>query len=96
MARLTRGSELKNRFFSFQIDLKKLLRDPPIVEMPSAEQTLQNQPFIGAMPTSVQKPLLDVSKEYMKLQGSVIYREDMKSDGIWLITNGVVKVTAHI
>ncbi|XP_024361415.1 sodium/hydrogen exchanger 8 isoform X2 [Physcomitrium patens] len=74
-----------------QIDLKKLLRDPPIVEMPSAEQTLQNQPFIGAMPTSVQKPLLDVSKEYMKLQGSVIYREDMKSDGIWLITNGVVK-----
>ena len=40
----------------------------------------------------VQGLLLDVAKEHMQLRGSVMYKEDMKPDGIWLIANGVVKV----
>jgi len=72
--------------------LKKLLRNPPIVEMPTVEETMHNQPFIGALPVSVQGPLLDAAKEHMKVQGNIIYKEQAKPDGIWLIANGVVKV----
>lgn len=74
-----------------QIDLKKLLRNPPIVEMPTVWETLHNQPFIGALPVSVQRPLLDVAKEFMMVQSTIIYEEDKKPDGIWLIANGVVQ-----
>jgi len=63
--------------------------------MPSREETLLNQPFIGAMPDPVQAQLLDVAKEHMRMQSSVIYREGTKPDGIWLIANGVVKVSFH-
>jgi hypothetical protein len=79
---------------TYQVDLKKLLRKPPLVEMPSAEETLQNQPFIGALPARVQKMLLTVAKEHMRVQGTTIYREHGKPDGIWLIANGVVKVSS--
>ncbi|KAG0600449.1 hypothetical protein M758_11G035100 [Ceratodon purpureus] len=74
-----------------QVDLKKLLRKPPVVEMPSVEETLQNQPFIGALPDSVQEVLLHVAKEHMRVQSTTIYKEEGKPDGIWLIANGVVK-----
>jgi len=63
--------------------------------MPSAEETLQKQPFIGAMPEPVQEILLNVANEHMRLQSSIIYREDTRPDGIWLIANGVVKVNFH-
>lgn len=76
--------------------MKKLLRKPPVVEMPLAEETLQNQPFIGALPDPVQEVLLDVAKEHMRVQGTILYREDMKASGIWLIANGVVKVSFHM
>jgi hypothetical protein len=78
------------------VDLKKLLRKPPLVEMPTVGETLRNQPFSGALPVPVQGLLLDVAKEHMQLRSNVIYKEDMKPDGIWLIANGVVKVGFHL
>ena len=88
--------ERANCLGTYQVDLKKLLRKPPVVEMPSAEETLQNQPFIGALPEPVQEMLLDAAKEHMKVQSSAIYGEGGKPDGIWLIANGVVKVSFHM
>lgn len=63
--------------------------------MPTVEETLRNQPFFGALPVPVQGLLLDVAKENMQLRSNVLYKEDMKPDGIWLIANGVVKVVFH-
>lgn len=79
-----------------QVNLKRLLWSPPVVERSSADETLQNQPFIGALPETVQEQLLKVAKENLKFQGSTIYRKDTKVDGIWLIANGVVKVSTQI
>lgn len=60
--------------------------------MPTVQETLHNQPFFGALPDSVQAPLLVAAKEHMKVKGCILYEEEVKPDGIWLIANGVVKV----
>lgn len=90
-AGLLESKETHQLHDAVQVDLKKLLRKPPLVEMPTVGETLRNQPFFGALPVPVQGLLLDVAKEHMQLRSNVIYKEDMKPDGIWLIANGVVK-----
>ena len=79
-------------FCKAQVDLKKLLRNPPLVHVPEAEETLKNQPLIGALPDAVQRSLLESAKEFMKLRDSALYKEEVRPDGIWIIANGVVKV----
>ncbi|KAG0575636.1 hypothetical protein KC19_5G019200 [Ceratodon purpureus] len=90
-AGLLESKETHQLHDAVQVDLKKLLRKPPVVEMPTVEETLRNQPFFGALPAFVQGLLLDAAKEHMQLRSNVIYKEDMRPDGIWLIANGVVK-----
>lgn len=74
---------------NFQTDLKKLLRNPPLVKLPKISNI---HPMLGALPSSVRELLSSGTKEMMKLRGLTLYKEGAKSKGIWLISNGVVKV----
>ncbi|CAA6664256.1 unnamed protein product [Spirodela intermedia] len=58
-------------------DLKKLLRKPPLVKMPKAEELLGTHPLLGALPSTI--------------RGMTLYKEGSKSSGVWLLSNGVVK-----
>lgn len=74
-----------------QTDLKKLLRNPPVVKVPKVRDIISSNPFLGALPSTVREPMLISTKEQMKLRGSILYKEGSKPTGIWLISNGVVK-----
>ncbi|XP_059649760.1 sodium/hydrogen exchanger 7 isoform X2 [Cornus florida] len=74
-----------------QTDLKKLLRNPPLVKIPKIRDLVSVHPLLGALPSTVREPLVDSTKEIMKLRGVTLYREASKPNGIWLISNGVVK-----
>ncbi|QCD83706.1 solute carrier family 9 [Vigna unguiculata] len=71
-----------------QTDLKKLLRNPPLVKLPKISSI---HPMLGALPSSVRESLTKSTKEMMKFRGVTLYKEGAKSNGIWLISNGVVK-----
>ncbi|XP_058108443.1 sodium/hydrogen exchanger 8-like isoform X1 [Magnolia sinica] len=74
-----------------QTDLKKLLRNPPLVKMPKLSDIFSTHPLLGALPSMVREPLEASTKEIMKTRGVTLYREAMKATGIWLVSNGVVK-----
>ncbi|KAL5554424.1 hypothetical protein UlMin_041825 [Ulmus minor] len=77
-----------------QTDLKKLLRNPPLVKIPKIKDMISVHPLMGALPASVREPLEGSTKESMKLRGVTLYKEGSKPNGIWLISNGVVKWTS--
>ncbi|XP_010276296.1 PREDICTED: sodium/hydrogen exchanger 8 [Nelumbo nucifera] len=77
-----------------QTDLKKLLRNPPLVKMPKMSDSLSTHPLLGALPSMVREPLEGSTKEIIKLRGFTLYKEGSKTNGIWLISNGVVKWTS--
>ncbi|XP_021909771.1 sodium/hydrogen exchanger 7 [Carica papaya] len=77
-----------------QTDLKKLLRNPPLVKIPRITDMIRLHPLMGALPPSVSGPLEGSTKEMMKSCGVTLYREGCKPNGIWLISNGVVKWTS--
>ncbi|KAM0936277.1 putative cyclic nucleotide-binding domain, cation/H+ exchanger, rmlC-like jelly roll [Dioscorea sansibarensis] len=74
-----------------QTDLKKLLRNPPLVKMPRIGDLMSAHPMLGALPSSVRAPLENCTKETMKFRGVALYKEGTKPNGIWLISLGVVK-----
>ncbi|XP_058731195.1 sodium/hydrogen exchanger 8-like [Vicia villosa] len=76
-----------------QTDLKKLLRNPPLVKLPKISNI---HPMLDALPPSVRGPLVSGTKETMKLRGLTLYKEGVKSNGIWLISNGVVKLESKM
>ncbi|KAB1221123.1 Sodium/hydrogen exchanger 7 [Morella rubra] len=73
-------------------DLKKLLRNPPLVKIPKMSDMISVHPLLGALPSSVRSPLQGSTRETVKLRGVTLYKEGSKANGIWLISNGVVKV----
>lgn len=75
-----------------QTDLKKLLRNPPLVKTPKIHDLINANPLLGALPPAVRDHLVGSTKETMKLRGVTLYKEGSKPNGIWLIANGVVKV----
>ena len=81
---------------SVQTDLKKLLRNPPLVKIPKISDLLSFHPLFGAIPHSICAPLEGSTKETMKLRGVTLYKEGSKPNGIWLISNGVVKVSKKL
>lgn len=81
---------------SMQTDLKKLLRNPPLAKIPKISDMISVHPLMGALPSSVREPLQSSTKEIMKLRGVTLYREGSKPNGIWLISNGVVKVISNL
>ncbi|GAU13794.1 hypothetical protein TSUD_83030 [Trifolium subterraneum] len=60
-----------------QTDLKKLLRNPPLVKLPKISNI---NPMLDALPSSVRGPLVSGSKETMKLRGLTLYKEGAKSN----------------
>lgn len=78
-----------------QTDLKKLLRNPPLVKIPKISDLITTHPLWGALPSVVREPIESSTKEIVKLPGVTLYRETAKPGGIWLISSGVVKVLQH-
>ncbi|XP_050375033.1 sodium/hydrogen exchanger 7 isoform X5 [Argentina anserina] len=78
-----------------QTDLKMLLRNPPLVKAPKITDLFSLNPLMGALPSSVRKPLEGSTKETIKLRGVTLYKEGSKPNSIWLICTGVVKWTSE-
>ncbi|KAK1313564.1 Sodium/hydrogen exchanger 7 [Acorus calamus] len=74
-----------------QTDLKRFLRNPPLVKMPKISDLLSTHPLLGALPSSTRDYLVVSTKELIKLRGVALYKEGSKPNGIWLISSGVVK-----
>ncbi|XP_050231838.1 sodium/hydrogen exchanger 7-like isoform X2 [Mercurialis annua] len=76
---------------SVQTDLKRLLRNPPRVKIPKMTDLIKIHPLLGALPSTIREPLEGSSKGTMKSRGAPLYKEGSKPNGVWLISNGVVK-----
>ena len=72
--------------------MKRLLRNPPLVKLPKIGDLISTHPLLGALPAAL-RVLVGSAKEIVKLRGSTLYKEGSRPNGIWLISNGVVKVT---
>ncbi|KAK6921584.1 hypothetical protein RJ641_012091 [Dillenia turbinata] len=88
---LLEEKEMLHLHDAVQADLKKLLRNPPLVRIPKIRDLLSLHPLLGALPSTICEPLVGSTKEMMKLRGVTLYKEGSKPTGIWLISNGVVK-----
>ncbi|KAJ4974131.1 hypothetical protein NE237_007305 [Protea cynaroides] len=88
---LLEEKEMLHLHDAVQTDLKKLLRNPPLVKMQKVNDLLGAHPFLGALPPIAREPIMVSTKEIMKLRGVSLYKEGSKTNGIWLISNGVVK-----
>ncbi|XP_022734948.1 sodium/hydrogen exchanger 8-like isoform X2 [Durio zibethinus] len=92
---LLEEKEMLHLHDAVQTDLKKLLRNPPLVKIPKITDLKSVHPLLGALPSTVCKPLEGSTKEIMKTRGMTLYKEGSKPNGIWLISNGVVKWTSE-
>lgn len=92
---LLEKKEMLHLHDAVQTDLKKLSRNPPLVKMPKISDLISVHPLLGALPSMMRGPLEDSTKEVMKLRGMKLYKEGSKPNGIWLISNGVVKWTSR-
>jgi NhaP-type Na+/H+ or K+/H+ antiporter len=90
---LLEEKEMVHLHDAVQTDLKKLLRNPPLVKTPNVNDLISANPLLGALPTSVRNQLVGSTKETMKLSGTTLFKAGSKPNGIWLISNGVVKWT---
>lgn len=88
---LLETKEMNELHDAVQIDLKKLLRNPPLVKMPSITEILSSHPFLGALPSNIRQSLGNSVEETMIKRRVPLYTEGSKPDGIWLIANGVVQ-----
>ncbi|KAJ7954466.1 Sodium/hydrogen exchanger 7 [Quillaja saponaria] len=93
-AGLLEEKEMLHLHDDVQKDLKKLLRNPPLVKIPKIKDLISTHPMLGALPSTVREPLANSTKEIMKVRGVTLYREGSKPNGIWLISSGVVKLTS--
>ncbi|KAK3222268.1 hypothetical protein Dsin_009293 [Dipteronia sinensis] len=91
---LLEEKEMLHLHDAVQTDLKRLLRNPPLVKFPKLSDLISVHPLLGALPSTVREPLESSTKEIMKLRGVTLYREGSRPNGIWLISNGVVKWTS--
>ncbi|KAL9674096.1 hypothetical protein QQ045_030366 [Rhodiola kirilowii] len=88
---LLEKKEMTHLHNAVQTDLKKLLRNPPLVKIPKITDMISSHPFMGALPFTFRVPLETATKESMKVRGATLYKEGSKPNGIWLISNGIVK-----
>lgn len=79
-----------------QTDLKRLVRNPPLVKYPKIRDLISVNPLLGALPPTVRETLIGSTKEIMKLRGATLYEEGSKPTRVWLISNGVVKVISSV
>ncbi|KAI3997205.1 hypothetical protein MKX01_009049 [Papaver californicum] len=76
---------------SVQTDLEKVFKNPPLAKMPKIDDMLRVHPLLSALPSTACLQLEDSTKLLTILRGIAICREGTLSDGIWLVSNGVVK-----
>ncbi|KAL3502151.1 hypothetical protein ACH5RR_036600, partial [Cinchona calisaya] len=88
---LLEEKEMVHLHDAVQADLKRLLRNPPLVKIPKIRDLINTNPLLGALPSVVCETLVGSTKEIMKLHGATLYREGSKPNGVWLVSNGVVK-----
>ncbi|WOH15660.1 hypothetical protein DCAR_0935203 [Daucus carota subsp. sativus] len=88
---LLEKKEMVHLHDAVQMDLKKLLRNPPLVKIPKARDLVSLNPFLGALPPTTRELLVGSTKESMKVRGTTLYKEGSQPNGIWVISNGVVK-----
>ncbi|KAJ6903287.1 SOS1-like protein 1 [Populus alba x Populus x berolinensis] len=91
---LLEEKEMLHLHDAVQTDLKRFLRNPPLVMLPKITDLISVHPLLGALPSMVRKPLERSSKEIMKTRGVPLYKEGSKPNGVWLISSGVVKWTS--
>ncbi|KAJ6890822.1 sodium/hydrogen exchanger 8-like isoform X2 [Populus alba x Populus x berolinensis] len=91
---LLEDKEMLHLHDAVQTDLKRLLRNPPLVKVPKITDLISVHPLLGALPSMVRKVLEGSAKEIMKPCGVPLYKEGSKPNGVWLISNGVVKWTS--
>ena len=83
-------------YLLLQTDMKRLLRNPPIVKIRKISELIRMHPLLGALPPVVQEPLEGSSRSTIKSHGVPLYKEGSKPIGVWLISNGVVKVMSML
>ncbi|MCD7454418.1 Son of sevenless 1 [Datura stramonium] len=83
--------EMTHLHDAVQTDLKRLVRNPPLVKIPKIRDLISVNPLLGALPPTVRETLIGSTKEVMKLRGVTLYEEGSKPTRVWLISNGVVK-----
>ncbi|KAL3652883.1 Son of sevenless 1 [Castilleja foliolosa] len=88
---LLEEKEMSHLHDAVQTDLKRLLRNPPLVKIPKVRDLISANPLLGALSSVVRETLVRSTKEMVKLSGATLYREGSNPAGIWLISNGVVK-----
>lgn len=88
---LLEEKEMLHLHDAVQTDLKRLLRNPPLIKVPKMRNLISVHPFLGALPPLVREPLEVSTKELMKVRGVTLYKEGSKPSGVWLISNGIVK-----
>uniref|UniRef100_A0A6M2ENP4 Cyclic nucleotide-binding domain-containing protein n=1 Tax=Populus davidiana TaxID=266767 RepID=A0A6M2ENP4_9ROSI len=91
---LLEDKEMLHLHDAVQTDLKRLLRNPPLVKVPKITDLISVHPLLGALPSMVRKVLEGSAKEIMKPCGVPLYKEGSKPNGVWLISSGVVKWTS--
>nr|ACF05808.1 Na+/H+ antiporter protein [Limonium gmelinii] len=74
-----------------QTDLRRVLRNPPMVKVPKIGEMISTHPLLGALPDTARDVLVGSTKEIVKPRGMSLYKEGSKPSGIWLISNGNVK-----
>ncbi|XP_038716122.1 sodium/hydrogen exchanger 8-like isoform X2 [Tripterygium wilfordii] len=90
---LLEEKEMLHLHDAFQTDLERLLRNP-LVKVPKIKDLISTHPFLGTLPSAIREQLKDSTKEIVKLRGVTLYKEGSKPNGIWLISNGIVKWTS--
>ncbi|CAN4113887.1 unnamed protein product [Withania somnifera] len=83
--------EMAHLHDAVQTDLKRLVRNPPLVKFPKIRDLISVNPLLGALPPTVRETLIGSTKEIMKLRGATLYEEGSKPTRVWLISSGVVK-----
>ncbi|XP_031268164.1 sodium/hydrogen exchanger 7 isoform X2 [Pistacia vera] len=91
---LLEEKEMLHLHDAVQTDLKRLLRNPPLVKFPKISDLISVHPLLAALPSNVCEPLELSTKEIMKPCGITLYKEGSRPNGVWLISNGVVKWTS--
>ncbi|XP_039033847.1 sodium/hydrogen exchanger 8-like [Hibiscus syriacus] len=91
---LLEEKEMLHLHDAVQTDLKRLLRNPPLVKIPKIKDLISAHPLLGALPSTVREKLQGSTKEKMKTRGMTLYKEGSKPNGVWLISNGIVKWTS--
>ncbi|CAN0911536.1 Sodium/hydrogen exchanger 7 [Linum grandiflorum] len=94
-AGLLEETEIVHLQDAVQSDLKRLMRNPPLVEMPKITAIINSHPLSGSLPSPIREQITASSPEIMKPPSVPLYEQGSNPNGVWVICNGVVKSTSE-